>query len=94
MTFAVRINKAELYLMWFDNVSELRRQEDVRLVGRMSDVHQHPTLTVRLVHVIVHVTSAAEKQGQGHFYWTGWSFNDYYTGPSLLQTNIKVTTKH
>ena len=79
------MSKTDLYLMGFDDVSELRRQEDVRLVGRMSDVHQHPTLTVRLVHVIVHVTSAAEKQGQGHF---------YYTGPSLLQTNIKVTTKH
>ena len=66
MTLTEGINKTELYLVGFHDISELRRQEDVRLVRRMSDVHQHPTLTVRLVHVIVHVTSAVKKQGQGH----------------------------
>ena len=77
MTFTVCINKTDLYLVGFDDVSELRRQEDVRLVGRMSDVHQHTTLTVRLVHVIVHVTSAAKKEGQGHSYWTQRSCDGY-----------------
>ncbi len=45
--------------MRFDGESELRREEDVLLVGRMPHVDEDTPLDVRLVHVVVHVTPAA-----------------------------------
>lgn len=46
------------YLVGFDGSGELRRQEDVLLLGRMVDVDQHPALGVWAVEGIVGVRAA------------------------------------